>query len=112
MVENLADFLRATLELDPLTDISIAQEVALQRMYLSIEEQRFPDRLIKLFEIPPELSEARVPALITQPLIENALTDAAGPTGPRPSFFRSSTPYMKRRSGDRAKNPASMSGSS
>ncbi|MDQ2878181.1 MAG: histidine kinase, partial [Pseudomonadota bacterium] len=76
MVENLADFLRATLELDPVEDITLAREVDLQRMYLSIEEQRFPDRLITRFDIPRDLARARVPALITQPLVENAIRHA------------------------------------
>jgi two-component system LytT family sensor kinase len=76
MVENLADFLRATLELDPLEDIRLAQEVELQRMYLSIEEQRFPDRLMTHFKIPADVADALVPALITQPLVENAIRHA------------------------------------
>ncbi|MEO5866916.1 MAG: histidine kinase [Sphingomonas sp.] len=76
MVEDLADFLRVTLELDPVEDISLMREVELQRMYLAIEQQRFPDRLITRFSIPPELARARVPALITQPLIENAIRHA------------------------------------
>jgi LytS/YehU family sensor histidine kinase len=76
MVENLADFLRATLELDPHDDISLAREIELQQMYLSIEQQRFPNRLISEIDIPPELLAARVPALITQPLVENSIRHA------------------------------------
>ena len=76
MVENLADFLRATLELDPVEDISLGREVELQRMYLAIEQVRFPERLVTTFDVPEELAHARVPALITQPLVENAIRHA------------------------------------
>jgi two-component system LytT family sensor kinase len=73
MVENLSDFLRVTLELDPVSDIPLGQEVQLQSLYLSIEEIRFPQRLITSYVIPRELRGALVPALITQPLVENAV---------------------------------------
>ena len=48
-------------------------EIALQRLYLEIEKVRFPDRLEVNIDIPDDLAEARVPALILQPLVENAI---------------------------------------
>lgn len=76
MVENLSDFLRVTLELDPVSDIELAHEIQLQALYLSIEEARFPARLRARYSIPDELEAALVPALITQPLVENAVRHA------------------------------------
>lgn len=73
MTQSLADFLRATLELDPVDDIKLSQELQLQNLYLSIERVRFPDRLRARFDIDPSAAAALVPALITQPLVENAI---------------------------------------
>ena len=76
MVENLADFLRATLELDPLIDIPMWREIELQALYLSVEKTRFPDRLRTVYDLPSDLAGMLVPALITQPLVENAIRHA------------------------------------
>jgi hypothetical protein len=73
MVENLSDFLRTSLELDPYADISLAQELELQALYLGIETLRFPDRMAVEVNVPDALGRALVPSLITQPLIENAV---------------------------------------
>jgi sensor histidine kinase YesM len=73
MIENLSDFLRVTLELDPVTDIELGREVQLQELYLAIEEVRFPARLRAIVDVPEDLKGALVPALITQPLVENAV---------------------------------------
>jgi LytS/YehU family sensor histidine kinase len=72
MLRGLSDFLRATLALDPVSDISLSEELRIQRMYLDIEQARFPDMGITV-RCPPELEGARVPALITQPIVENAV---------------------------------------
>lgn len=76
MVENLADFLRATLELDPVDDIPLEREMEFQRLYLAIEQARFPHRLAAEVDVPAGVSSLAVPALITQPLIENAIQHA------------------------------------
>lgn len=73
MVETLSDFLRTSLELDPYADISLAQELELQSLYLGIETFRFPDRMEVEVDVPDDLAPALVPSLITQPLIENAV---------------------------------------
>jgi len=59
--------------MDPSADVSLAEEIGLQRLYLEIEKVRFPDRLEVNIDIPDDLAEARVPALILQPLVENAI---------------------------------------
>jgi hypothetical protein len=83
MTENLADFLRTTLALDPQAFVTLEEEVRLQGLYLEIEKVRFPDRLKVTTDIPLELGDCRVPALITQPLIENSIKYAvANSSGP------------------------------
>lgn len=82
MIGRLADFLRASLAVDPLACIRLRDEVALQRRYLEIEQIRFPDLETRI-AVPPELWDAEVPSMILQPIIENAIKYAvAGCDGP------------------------------
>jgi len=76
MTENLADFLRLSLVLDPQQLITLREELRLQDLYLSIEQVRFPDRLKVSFDVPDQLQGALVPSLIAQPLIENSVKHA------------------------------------
>ena len=64
MLMALSTFFRTSLSIDPSADVSLSEEIALQRLYLDIEKVRFPDRLHVTIDIPPDLAEARVPALI------------------------------------------------
>jgi two-component system LytT family sensor kinase len=73
MLMALSTFFRTSLSMDPSADVSLAEEIGLQRLYLEIEKVRFPDRLEVNIDIPDDLAEARVPALILQPLVENAI---------------------------------------
>ncbi|MCR6501164.1 histidine kinase [Shinella sp. CPCC 101442] len=73
MVLSLSRFLKTTLSLNPLHDVPLAQEIALQRDYLEIERERFGDRMAFDIRLPAELETALVPNLILQPLIENAV---------------------------------------
>ncbi|MEE9432767.1 MAG: histidine kinase [Sphingorhabdus sp.] len=73
MIQNLASFYRTSLSSDPLEDVTLSEEVELQRRYLEIEAIRYPRRLQTQFDIPSALSDMIVPALILQPLIENAI---------------------------------------
>ena len=73
MLMALSTFFRTSLSMDPSVDVSLADEIALQRLYLDIEQVRFPDRLDVKIDIPEDLAMARVPALILQPLVENAI---------------------------------------
>ena len=80
MVLKLSNFFRQSLTLDATADISLAEEIALQRLYLDIEKVRFPRRLKAEFDVPEELENARLPALILQPIVENAIKHAVSPT--------------------------------
>ncbi len=73
MVMSLSAFLRSTLALDPLHDISLADELDIQARYLEIERERFSDRLSVHLDVPGALRGTMVPSLILQPLVENAV---------------------------------------
>ena len=73
MVVQLSDFFRRSLAVNPMEDVTLAQEVELQRLYLEIERTRFPDRLRFDVALDAGTADARVPALLLQPLVENAV---------------------------------------
>jgi two-component system LytT family sensor kinase len=73
MIVNLSTFFRSSLTLDPSEDIGLAQEIEFQQLYLDIEKLRFPRRLDVRIDVPDALRSARVPPLILQPLVENAI---------------------------------------
>jgi hypothetical protein len=73
MIVNLSSFFRSSLTLDPGADVTLAEEIELQELYLDIEKVRFPKRLKVRLAIPADLAGARVPPLILQPLVENAI---------------------------------------
>ncbi len=73
MLLALSTFFRTSLSLDPGADVTLAEEIELQRLYLDIEKARFPDRLQVEIDVPEDLEQARLPALILQPIVENAI---------------------------------------
>ncbi|MGH6784659.1 MAG: sensor histidine kinase, partial [Sphingomicrobium sp.] len=73
MLLALSTFFRSSLSLDPGADVTLAEEIDLQRLYLDIEMARFPDRLNVEIDVPTELERALLPALILQPIVENAI---------------------------------------
>jgi hypothetical protein len=73
MLLALSTFFRTSLSLDPSAEVSLAEEIDLQRLYLDIEMARFPDRLTVEIDVPRELEQARLPALLLQPIVENAI---------------------------------------
>lgn len=70
---RLAAFYRHTLAAAPREFVTLAAEVDAQRLYLSIEEVRFSDRLKTSIVVDPETEGALVPSLILQPFVENAI---------------------------------------
>jgi hypothetical protein len=73
MLLALSTFFRTSLSLDPGANVTVAEEIDLQRLYLDIEKARFPDRLHVEIDVPQELEQARLPALLLQPIVENAI---------------------------------------
>lgn len=83
MILNLSNFFRTSLASEPTDDIPLADEIAVQKLYLEIEAVRFPERLRATFDVEPAAASACVPGLILQPLIENAVKYGVAP-GRRP----------------------------
>jgi sensor histidine kinase YesM len=79
MLSRLSSFLRYTLINEPTAQVTIAQEVETLKLYLEIEKMRFEARLRPRFEIDPAASRARLPSLLLQPLVENAIKYAVTP---------------------------------
>jgi sensor histidine kinase YesM len=79
MLSRLSSFLRYTLVNEPTGSVTVAQEVETLKLYLEIEKMRFEDRLRPRFEIDPSVSRARLPSLLLQPLVENAIKYAVTP---------------------------------
>jgi signal transduction histidine kinase len=80
MILKLSTFFRSSLSLDPTADVSLAEEIQLQSLYLQIEKVRFPRRLKVEIDVPDALASARLPALILQPIVENAIKYGLGAT--------------------------------
>jgi sensor histidine kinase YesM len=79
MLTRLSGFLRHTLIAEPGSQVSLAQEIETLQLYLDIERMRFEERLRTHFEIEDAAREAQLPAMLLQPLVENAIKYAVGP---------------------------------
>ncbi len=78
-VGRLSDFLRFTLDQDPMKKITLRQELDALNMYLGIEQLRFGDRLKLEYAVDDTATQALVPSMVLQPLVENALKYAVAP---------------------------------
>jgi len=79
-VSRLSDFLRYTLDNDPMSRVTLGSELAALGLYLEIEKVRFGDRLVIEKKIEDKAKIALVPSLILQPLVENAIKYAITPS--------------------------------
>jgi two-component system sensor histidine kinase AlgZ len=81
VLEDLAELFRVALgdHSDPAASVTLAEEVELARRYLAIEQIRFGARLKIHWELDPDAGAARVPPLILQPLVENAVRHGIEP---------------------------------
>ena len=73
LVDDLADYMRAVLTDGAEDMVAVEQEITQQVRYLEIERMRFPDRLHYFVNIDATANGWMIPALIIQPLIENAV---------------------------------------
>jgi signal transduction histidine kinase len=80
MILKLAGFLRYSLDRQPTALANLSAELEAQRKYLEIEQTRFDDKLKVRFEIEPGLENAKLPSLILQPILENAIKYAITPS--------------------------------
>ncbi|MGZ5846239.1 MAG: sensor histidine kinase [Ramlibacter sp.] len=79
VLEDLSDLFRHALA-DQGEAVTLDKEVAIARAYLEIEQVRFGDRLQVEWSIDPEAAKARVPPLLLQPLVENAVKHGVEPS--------------------------------
>jgi len=73
MITRLSDLLRVSLKTDATQEIPLRQELQVVETYIQIEQMRFADRLKFNCQASEEALDARVPALILLPLIENSV---------------------------------------
>jgi two-component system LytT family sensor kinase len=78
-ISRLSEFLRYTLDQDPMKKVTLRQEIEALGLYLGTERLRFGDRLRLEYAIEGPALEALVPSLLLQPLLENSLKYAVSP---------------------------------
>ncbi len=79
MIVTLSDFLRHNLDASREHEVTLRREIETLHLYLEIQQMRFGERLRVLHEIAPAAYEAIVPALLLQPLVENAVRHGIEP---------------------------------
>lgn len=80
LIVRLGELLRQVLQSSTLQEVPLADEIDFIRGYIDIEQMRLGERLRVEWAVPPELLTARVPSLILQPLVENAIQHGIAPT--------------------------------
>lgn len=79
MIVQLSNFLRYSLESDPVQPVTLEEELDALRLYLNIEQTRFGERLRLHFDVDKAAEEVNVPSLLLQPLVENSIKYAVAP---------------------------------
>jgi two-component system, LytTR family, sensor kinase len=79
MLGGLSDLLRRSLSRVRLQHVSLGEELEFLERYLDIETVRFPDRLKVQIDADPSIRQAKVPNMILQPIVENALKHGLAP---------------------------------
>lgn len=79
MITRLGDFLRLTLENSGSQEVTLQQEMEFLRCYLEIERIRFQNRLVTRMDLGEHILAAKVPNLILQPIVENAIRHGIAP---------------------------------
>jgi two-component system LytT family sensor kinase len=73
MIAGLSEFLRHVLKDPGRQEVPLEEELEFVEKYLEIQKARFADRLQVRIDVAKELGGARVPSLILQPIVENAV---------------------------------------
>jgi sensor histidine kinase YesM len=73
MVQLLSEFMRGSIQQNQNELVSLKEEIRHLQLYTDIERVRFGDRLNVDYDIPEELLTFKLPFLILQPIIENAI---------------------------------------
>ncbi|HKO15299.1 MAG TPA: histidine kinase [Gemmatimonadaceae bacterium] len=78
MIAALSDLLRMSLRSTGAQEVSVREEVDFLQRYVEIMSLRFGDRLRVAVNVDPDVLDARMPALLLQPLVENAFRHGFG----------------------------------
>jgi two-component system LytT family sensor kinase len=73
MVQQLSDFLRGTIKKEETQWVTLQEEMQYLQLYLDIEKVRFGNRLATAIETDEETKTMKLPALLLQPIVENAI---------------------------------------
>ena len=73
MVQQLSDFLRGTIKKEETQWVTLQEELQYLQLYLDIEKVRFGNRLATMIESDPGTHQMKLPALLLQPIVENAI---------------------------------------
>jgi two-component system, LytTR family, sensor kinase len=73
LIARLSSLLRISLDTNRVQEVTVRQEMDFLERYIDIQKARFSDRLAVGVDIEPEAMEARIPNLLLQPLVENAI---------------------------------------
>jgi two-component system LytT family sensor kinase len=76
---RLGELLRRVLETSKSTELTLGEELDFLRGYVEIEQMRLGERLSVNWDVEPGALSARVPSLILQPLVENAIQHGIAP---------------------------------
>ena len=79
LIARLGELLRQSLTEDTRAEVSLAEEIDLLQRYLEIQEARFGERLVTRVTPDANTLELKVPKLILQPLVENAIRHGLAP---------------------------------
>ncbi len=97
---RFSDLLRAVLADMDAQEVTLQRELEYLRLYLSIEQLRFSDRLRVDIDVDPELLDAAVPHMALQPIVENAIRHGIGARA-SPGVIRIHAKRVAHASGDR-----------
>jgi two-component system LytT family sensor kinase len=73
VIASLSTFLRTTLTVPGSEEVTLREELQVLRLYLEIEQARFQDRLNVIVNVEPATLDCKVPGLLLQPIVENAV---------------------------------------
>jgi len=73
MVQQLSDFLRGTIKKEDTQWVNLQEELQYLELYLDIEKVRFGNRLATVVQIDEGALQLKLPALLLQPIVENAI---------------------------------------
>lgn len=79
MIASLSDLLRSTLTHQRTQEVAVREELATLASYVEIEQTRLGERLTVTVDAEPDVRDARLPHLLLQPLVENAIRHGISP---------------------------------